>query len=124
MVRYLKGVSDRHPAAEETTMQRFIDKVILIAGAAEGVGRAIALAFAKEGAIIVPTDVNAELLTKTAKEASQLSGRPVDWFKIDVTKKGGYLQATSMPLADSIAHLLRSRALVKPPTPLLPFSIP
>jgi len=27
------------------------------------------------------------LLAKTAKEASELSGRPVDWFKMDVTKK-------------------------------------
>ena len=78
--------------------------------------RAIALAFAKEA--------HAELLAKTAKEASQLSGRPVDWFKIDVTKKGGSPQATSMPLADSIARLFCSRALVKPPTPLLPHSIP
>jgi NAD(P)-dependent dehydrogenase (short-subunit alcohol dehydrogenase family) len=40
-------------------MQRFIDKVILITGAAEGMGRAITLAFAKEGAIIAPTNVNA-----------------------------------------------------------------
>ena len=40
-------------------MQRFIDKVILITGAAEGMSRAIALAFAKEDAIVVPTDVNA-----------------------------------------------------------------
>jgi hypothetical protein len=29
-------MSDRHPAEEETTMPRFIDKVILITGAAEG----------------------------------------------------------------------------------------
>jgi len=72
-------------------MQRFIDKVVLITGAAEGMGRAIALAFAREGAIVVPTDINTELLAKTAKEDSELSGRPVDWFRIDVTKKGGSL---------------------------------
>jgi len=41
-------------------------------------GCAIALAFAKEGTIVVSTDVNAELLAKTAKEVSELSGRPVD----------------------------------------------
>jgi len=72
-------------------MQRFIDKVVLITRAAEGMGRAITLAFAKEGAIVVPTDVNAELLAKTAKEVSEFSGRPVDWFRMDVTKKGGSL---------------------------------
>jgi NAD(P)-dependent dehydrogenase (short-subunit alcohol dehydrogenase family) len=59
-------------------MQRFINKVILITGAAEGLGCAIALAFAKEGAIIAPTNVNAELLAKTTKGVSELSGRPVD----------------------------------------------
>jgi NAD(P)-dependent dehydrogenase (short-subunit alcohol dehydrogenase family) len=79
-------MSDRHPAEEETTRQRFIDKVV-ITGSAEGMGRAIALAFAKEGAIVVPTDVNAKFLAKTAKEVSGLSGRPVDWFKMDVAKK-------------------------------------
>jgi len=50
-------------------------------------GRAITLAFAREGAIVVATDINTKLLAKTAKEASELSGRPVDWFKMDVTKK-------------------------------------
>jgi hypothetical protein len=59
MVRYLKGMSDRHPAEEETAMPRFIDKVILITGAAERMSRDIALAFAKEGAIVVLTDINA-----------------------------------------------------------------
>ena len=38
MVRYLTGMPDRHPAKEETTIQRFIDKVVLITGAAEGMG--------------------------------------------------------------------------------------
>jgi len=51
-------MSDRHPAEEETTMQRFIDKVILVTGSAEGMGRAITLAFAREGTIVAPTDIN------------------------------------------------------------------
>jgi hypothetical protein len=32
-------MSARHPAEEETAMQRFIDKVILITGAVEGMGQ-------------------------------------------------------------------------------------
>jgi len=58
-------------------MQRFADKVVLTTGSAEGMGRAITLAFAREGAIIVATDINTKLLAKTAKEASELSGRPL-----------------------------------------------
>jgi meso-butanediol dehydrogenase / (S,S)-butanediol dehydrogenase / diacetyl reductase len=72
---------------EGNEMKRFKNKVVLITGTAEGMGRAITLAFAREGAIVVPTDINTKLLAKTAKEASKLSGRPVDWFKMDVTKK-------------------------------------
>lgn len=68
-------------------MKRFKNKVVLITGTAEGMGRAITLAFAREGAIVVPTDINTKLLAKTAKEASKLSSRPVDSFKMDVTKK-------------------------------------
>ena len=68
-------------------MQRFADKVVLTTGSAEGMGRAITLAFAREGAIVAATDISREVLAKTAKEASELSGRPVDWFKMDVTKK-------------------------------------
>ena len=47
-------------------MQRFIDKVILITGAAERMSRDIALAFAKEGAIIVLTDINDLLLAQVS----------------------------------------------------------
>jgi meso-butanediol dehydrogenase/(S,S)-butanediol dehydrogenase/diacetyl reductase len=68
-------------------MQRFDGKTVLITGAAEGMGRAITLAFAREGAIVLPTDINLELLAKTAQDAAQLSGRPVDHFKLDVTKR-------------------------------------
>ena len=40
--------------------QRFIDKVVLLTGGATGIGRATALAFAKEGAAVVIGDVNPE----------------------------------------------------------------
>jgi hypothetical protein len=42
--------------------------------------------------IVVPTDVYAKLLAKTAEEASKLSGRPVDWFKMDTTQKDQFAQ--------------------------------
>ena len=47
------------------------DQVAVITGAAQGIGRAIAEAFAKEGAKIVVSDINAELAKKTAQEINQ-----------------------------------------------------
>jgi len=44
------------------------DKVALITGSAQGIGKAIAEAMAKEGAKIVISDVNMELAEATAKE--------------------------------------------------------
>ncbi len=44
------------------------DKVALVTGAAQGIGKAIALAMAKEGANLVVSDINLELATQTAEE--------------------------------------------------------
>lgn len=63
---------------------RLKDKVALITGGARGIGRAIALTFAKEGADIVVADVNLEIALKTASEIEHL-GRPALALEMDVT---------------------------------------
>ena len=63
---------------------RLKDKVALITGGARGIGKAIALAYAKEGADIVVADVNLEEAEKTAKEL-ELLGRKALVFTMDVT---------------------------------------
>jgi 3-oxoacyl-[acyl-carrier protein] reductase len=50
---------------------QFKDKTALITGAAQGIGKAIAQAFAKEGANIVVSDINLELATQTANEIKE-----------------------------------------------------
>ena len=60
------------------------DKVALITGAARGIGRSIALLFAKEGADIVVADVNLEEAEKTAKDIEVL-GRKALALAVDVT---------------------------------------
>lgn len=62
----------------------FKDKVSLITGGARGIGREIALAFAKEGSEIVICDVNQEALDATRKEIEAL-GRRAETFIVDVT---------------------------------------
>ena len=51
------------------------DKVALVTGAGRGIGQAIALAFAKEGAILVLSDLKIEFLTETETLAKQ-AGSP------------------------------------------------
>lgn len=60
------------------------DKVALITGGARGIGREIALYFAKEGADIALCDVNADLANETQKEIENL-GRRALALSVDVT---------------------------------------
>lgn len=64
---------------------RLKDKVALITGGGRGIGRAIALALAKEGADIVACDINLENLKEVASEIEKL-GRRVLILKADVSK--------------------------------------
>ncbi|WP_296510281.1 SDR family oxidoreductase [Rhodoferax sp.] len=51
------------------TAGRLTGKTILITAAAQGIGRASALACAREGASVIATDINAELLERLCAEA-------------------------------------------------------
>ena len=63
---------------------RLKNKVALITGGARGIGQAIAMTFAKEGADIVIADVNLEIAQKTASEIEAL-GRKALALEMDVT---------------------------------------
>jgi NAD(P)-dependent dehydrogenase (short-subunit alcohol dehydrogenase family) len=67
-------------------MARFIDKVVLITGAGRGIGRAMALRFAQEGAHIVAADVEPALAESTATAVKEL-GRQCLGLKVDVTQQ-------------------------------------
>ncbi|XP_062992462.1 dehydrogenase/reductase SDR family member 6 [Elgaria multicarinata webbii] len=62
-------------------MGRLDGKVILLSAAAQGIGRAVALAFAKEGAEVIATDINESKL-------QELEGHPgIQVRVLDVTNK-------------------------------------
>ncbi|MFA4993291.1 MAG: 3-oxoacyl-[acyl-carrier-protein] reductase [Candidatus Omnitrophota bacterium] len=63
---------------------RLKDKVALVTGGARGIGQAIALTFAREGADIVVADVNLEIAQKTVLEIEAL-GRKALALEMDVT---------------------------------------
>lgn len=61
-------------------------KVVLITGAGQGIGRAIALRLAQDGAHIAIVDVNDDKTGEVAEEVKKL-GRKATTFKADVTKR-------------------------------------
>jgi NAD(P)-dependent dehydrogenase (short-subunit alcohol dehydrogenase family) len=68
-----------------TGPQRLHDKVALITGAGQGIGREIALRFAKEGARVVVADLNEQHAAAVAVEIRAAGGKATG-LEIDVTQ--------------------------------------
>ena len=64
---------------------RFAGKVAFVTGATSGIGRATALAFAREGASVVVADVAADGARETARLIEQAGGRALA-VACDVTR--------------------------------------
>ena len=75
-------------------MPRFTDQVILITGAGSGIGRGAALAFAREGAFVVVSDISEESGQETVSLIENEGGRAV-FIPCDVSN------------SDQIADLVR-----------------
>ena len=62
---------------------RLSGKYALITAAGAGIGRATALAFAKEGAKVLATDINADALSSLASEHASITTRTLDVTQAD-----------------------------------------
>jgi NAD(P)-dependent dehydrogenase (short-subunit alcohol dehydrogenase family) len=62
---------------------RLEGKVAIITGAANGLGKAIALGYAREGAKLVLTDINIESLGKVAEEVKEIGAQAIS-FELNV----------------------------------------
>ena len=68
---------------------RLQDRVALITGAAHGIGRGIALAYAREGAKVVVNDLSTDLSTRHAEDVARLigeAGGDVEVFQGDASE--------------------------------------
>lgn len=92
------GVPVRDTAAKGAYAERFGGLLVLVTGAAGGIGRATAFAFAEAGARVVVVDRDAEGASRTA-ELARLIGAPDAWAEtVDVSDE----QAMEK-LADKVA---------------------
>lgn len=67
-------------------MKRFIDKVCLVTGASSGIGKATALSFAKEGAMVVVSDVNIEEGQNVVNQILKMKEKAI-FIKCDIGNK-------------------------------------
>ncbi|MFC7306011.1 SDR family oxidoreductase [Streptomyces monticola] len=79
------AVATRYTTATGRHADRFAGQLVLVTGAASGIGRATAFAFAEAGARIVAVDRDADGVARTA-ELAGLVGAPAAWGEtVDVT---------------------------------------
>ncbi|WP_325950268.1 SDR family NAD(P)-dependent oxidoreductase [Pseudomonas putida] len=88
-------------------MHRYADKVVLVTGAAGGLGKAITLRLASEGALVVATDLDSERLA-AAFPATADSILKIHCLPLDVTNYLAFAQL----VAECGFHAIR------PPSPL------
>jgi 3-hydroxybutyrate dehydrogenase len=74
------------PAASTANQGRLVDKVAVITGAASGIGKEIALTFAREGAKVVIADLDQEAAQETASEIDPLVQRALG-VEMDVSNE-------------------------------------
>src|SRR5258708_25445682 len=90
------------------------DKTIVITGAGRGIGRALALRFAGQGAHIALLDMNAEDLKTTARHCAELGVRAMA-YTVDVSREAEVSAALDAVVRDfgSLDVIINNAGIVK-----------
>lgn len=80
-------------------MGRLDDKICIVTGGGSGIGRASALAFAREGATVIVADIRAEAADATAEAVAQ-SGGSARSIKVDVGEQSDLERMISQTVGD------------------------
>ncbi len=93
------------------------EKVALVTGGGQGLGKSIALAMAREGASVVICDVNTDTLAETTKEIEKL-GQPSLGLRCDVSSSEA-VQRMFSAIRERFGtlHILVNNAALGPVTP-------
>ena len=92
-------------------MKNFKDKVVVITGAASGMGRAYALEFAKLGALVAITDVDEKELLETLSMVQGITNRPSYSEAFDISDRqsvAGFSERVKAKLGN--AHIIINNA--------------
>lgn len=84
-------------------MNRYDDTVVLITGAASGIGRATAVRIAREGGTVAAVDLDADGLAETAAVVEQAGGRIQTWVG-DITDEAA-VQSTVERIIDTFGRI-------------------
>jgi NADP-dependent 3-hydroxy acid dehydrogenase YdfG len=76
------------------------DKVVVITGAASGIGRALALETARRGAVVALSDVDSPGLQETARRVESATGQTPRVDKLDVRERGAWAEYAVSLVAD------------------------
>lgn len=87
----------------DNNSMNFKDKVVIITGGAQGIGRAYAIEFAKAGACVVIADLSSEKGDMVAREIADFDGRAIS-TKVDVSDKASVDSMVSQAL-EAYGHI-------------------
>jgi NAD(P)-dependent dehydrogenase (short-subunit alcohol dehydrogenase family) len=94
---------------------RFKNKIALVTGSADGIGKAVACRLAREGATVALLDINKDLLKQTVQEFSDL-GLPAKGYAVDISSEEQVQEAVTAVAKDyeRIDILVNAAGIVGP----------